>query len=36
MSPYDARERRIRLRTHYWIDQRAVETVLAAVHALLS
>lgn len=36
MSPYRNAENRIRLRTHYWIDQDAVDTILTAVKTILS
>ena len=36
MSPYASEAGEIRLRTHYWIDQRAIEKTLAAVKAILS
>lgn len=36
MSPYRGADGRIRLRTHYWIDRQAVDTVIAAVSAALS
>ena len=36
MSPYRKADNRIRLRTHYWIDREAVDTVIAAVSAVLS
>jgi len=35
MSPYGGEKGSIRLRTHYWIDQRAIDTVLAAVRTIL-
>lgn len=36
MSPYGGEAGAIRLRTHYWIDQRAIEKTLSAVRAILS
>ena len=36
MSPYRNAENRIRLRTHYWIDDQAIETILSAVKSILS
>lgn len=36
MSPYGGENGAIRLRTHYWIDQQAIDTVLAAVRTLLT
>ncbi len=37
MSPYSrGRDKRIRLRTHYWIDRQAVDAVVSAVSAILS
>ncbi len=35
MSPYGGENDSIRLRTHYWIDQQAIDTVLAAVRTIL-
>ncbi|MCY4019865.1 MAG: low-specificity L-threonine aldolase [Chloroflexi bacterium] len=36
MSPYGGENGSIRLRTHYWIDQEAIDTVLAAVRTTLT
>lgn len=36
MSPYGGENGSFRLRTHYWIDQQAVERVLAAVRTILA
>ncbi len=36
MSPYGGEMGSIRLRTHYWIDQQAIDTVLAAVRTILT
>ena len=36
MSPYGGENGAIRLRTHYWIDQQAIDTVLAAVRTILT
>ncbi len=36
MSPYGGEAGEIRLRTHYWIDQRAIALTLSAVRAVLS
>jgi threonine aldolase len=35
MSPYGGMDNRIRLRTHYWIDSKAVETILSAIKQIL-
>lgn len=35
MSPYGGENGSIRLRTHYWIDQQAIDMVLAAVRTVL-
>ena len=36
MSPYSGERGVIRLRTHYWIDRKAIDKVIAAVSSLLS
>lgn len=36
MSPYGGENGSIRLRTHYWIDQQAIDTVLAAARTILT
>ena len=36
MSPYAGATRRIRLRTHYWIDHQAIDQIVRAVSSVLS
>ena len=36
MSPYSGGEQHVRLRTHYWIDRKAINEVVAAVSSVLS
>ena len=36
MSPYSRGEKHVRLRTHYWIDKKSIQSVVAAVSAVLS
>ena len=36
MSPYGGENGSIRLRTHYWIDQQAIDKVLEAVRTILT
>ena len=36
LSPYSRGEKHVRLRTHYWIDKKSIQSVVAAVSAVLS
>ncbi len=36
MSPYSRGEKHVRMRTHYWIDKKVIEKVVAAVSSVLS